>query len=80
MLLSETTRGCEQVSVSLFRCENCGQIYKVKVVDNELITDFGDIMKIYNGEVMCLKCYTPAKLDIIECEDWVAKMLFIVKG
>ena len=68
------------MNINLFRCENCGQIYKVKIFNNELITDFGDIMKIYNNEVMCLKCYTPTKLDIIECEDWVADRLFQVKG
>lgn len=68
------------MNINLFRCENCGQIYKVKIFNNELITDFGDIMKIYNNEVVCLKCYTPSKLDIIECEDWVSDRLFQVKG
>lgn len=68
------------MNINLFRYENCGQIYKVKIFNNELITDFGDIMKIYNNEVMCLKCYTPSKLDIIECEDWVSDRLFQVKG
>lgn len=60
-------------------CPNCGKIYKCsKVTYDEVdryITDFGD-----DVTDKCLCCGHNIAPTVLTTEDWVADMVFIVKG
>lgn len=53
-------------------CQECGKMYKATKYNNYYITDFGDKLDT------CLIC--KGQLDVIQTEDWVADMVFRIKG
>lgn len=63
----------------LLKCPKCGKIYKcfgkVTVKGLKYITDYGD--DVTN---VCLCCKKEVTHDVIHTEDWIATLLFKVKG
>lgn len=59
----------------LLRCPKCGKIYKCTKQNNKYITDFGD--DVTNK---CISCNTAMNPIIILTTDWIAELLFKVKG
>lgn len=59
----------------ILKCPLCGQMYKTDLRNNKYITD-------YNDEVTnhCLKCNHKINPHIIRMEDWIADMVFTIKG
>ena len=56
----------------ILSCKNCGRMYKA--VDknmNEFTTDFGDKID---------KCFCGGEFNFMTTQDWVAKMVFTLKG
>lgn len=79
--------------MKLLKCNTCGKIYKVTTYNSGIyennnfikyyfnyITDMGGEIDKYNDTIKCLNCgeYTP--YEIMEVEDWVADLVFKVKG
>lgn len=57
------------------QCSNCGAMYKCQKVNENYITDFND-----NITDKCVKCQKHTKLNIIETADWIADLVFTIKG
>lgn len=78
----------------LVKCNTCGKIYKVtremntidKInpkfpkYDHYFETDLGGKMNIHYNNMKCMNCneYTP--YEIMKTEDWVADLVFKIKG
>lgn len=59
----------------ILKCPLCGQMYKTDLINNKYITDYKD-----NVTNHCLKCNHTIQPDIIRMEDWIADMVFTIKG
>lgn len=80
--------------MKLLKCDNCGKIYKViediNRIDNTnskfpkyehyFVTDMGGKIHIYNNTIKCLNCGEYTKHETMEVEDWVADLVFKVRG
>ena len=67
--------------MKLLSCPHCGQMYKIIKQNNvELITDYDD--KFNKNHPVCIKCNTAFILEenILTTDDWIADLVFKVKG
>ena len=56
----------------ILSCKKCGKMYKaIDKQANDFITDFGDKID---------KCFCGGDLKFMVTQDWVAKMVFTLKG
>lgn len=56
----------------ILSCQKCGKMYKATKDNNQYISDFGDKLD------SCLIC--KGQLTAIHTDDWVADMVFRIKG
>lgn len=57
-------------------CPNCGKMYKTDKQGDKYITDYGD-----NITDVCIFCRgNMEKATIIKTDDWIAHLIFTVKG
>ena len=65
--------------IFLIKCPECGQIYKCKGVPTvkglRYITDYND--DVTN---ICIRCKNDITPQVIKTEEWVAEMVFKIKG
>lgn len=62
--------------VYILKCTNCGTLFKCLKKQNEnFITDFGDVLNN-----TCMHCHHKLSSRIIKTEDWIADLIFRVKG
>ena len=60
----------------ILRCSKCGQMYKCIDKQNDIfITDFGDRI-----QKSCIKCQSPIDENILCTQDWIANLVFTIKG
>lgn len=60
----------------ILRCPRCETLFKcAKTLEGEFITDFGD--KLKNN---CIHCNNPLDKKIMQTDDWIANLIFKVKG
>ena len=71
----------------ILTCPKCNRMFKIiesKVVDKKLvfITDFGDKFVQHNNETTCVCCNNNFSIrnNYITTDDWIANMIFTVKG
>ena len=55
----------------LLCCNICGKMYKAKRHGNKFITDFGDVID---------SCLCGGGFTIIKTDDWIADLVFKIKG
>ena len=55
----------------ILHCDKCGKMYKAKKLNNKYVTDFGDVID---------KCFCGENVTAITSEDWIANLVFTVKG
>ena len=55
----------------LLCCNTCGKMYKATKQGNNYITDFGDIMNT---------CMCGGDITVIKTFDWIADLVFKIKG
>lgn len=72
--------------INLLSCEHCQTTYKIVKVDDFVdykvyYTDMGGYFVVAGNQTVCMKCNSTLDLDkMIKTEDWIADMLFRVKG
>lgn len=59
----------------ILTCPKCGKMFKCTKQGEHFITDFGDIITD-----ICICCGRHIKPHIIHTEDWVANLVFTIKG
>jgi transcription elongation factor Elf1 len=59
----------------LIQCPACGQLYKTDKKENRYITDYNDDITDH-----CIKCKNTITPNVIMTEDWIADMVFKIKG
>lgn len=63
----------------IIKCPICGQMYKTNLVikngENHYLTDYND--DVTNK---CIKCNHTMDSIIMKTEDWIADMIFTIKG
>lgn len=52
-------------------CNKCGKMYKANKIKNSYKTDYGDILD---------NCFCGGDFTIIDTEDWIADLVFKIKG
>lgn len=77
------------MTIKLLRCKGCGKIYKItnetnidKDYKKYYFTDFGDkIINFCNTKLIkCICCNNISNFEIINCEEWIAELVYKVKG
>lgn len=66
----------------ILSCQNCGKMFKCdKENDHTYITDYGDVFSPDKyGNYTCISCKGEMDPLVIRTQDWIANMVFTIKG
>ena len=59
----------------IIKCSECGKMFKTEKKGNKYVTDYNDEIKD-----KCLSCGKKIEPVIMETEDWIANLVFKIKG
>ena len=68
--------------IKLIKCPYCGRIYKIVKEDRHFHTDLGGVLHKKKDSCQCMHCKKlfPTIENSMNTEDWIANLLFKIKG